>query len=442
MVPSQPAISTMATFESTTATFDVCTLSPKRELIADAAGALALVETMPATLRGVKLGNKSYTAAAAAALAGRLKGLRGLVDVDVADVIAGRPEAEALEVLAHLSGALAAAAGGGDAASCAAEALDVSDNALGQKGLDALLPLFGGTPLVSLKTCNNGMSEAAAKQLAGLLTDKGDTSLERFHYHNNMSGDNGAVAVASIVAASPKLLDLRFSGTRAGRAGSLAFAGALRPRHLVHTLDLADNSFGDDGGEAIAAWLADCAAASPSAAAPLKKLVLRDCSLGDDGFAPLMEPLTCCPDLVHLDLSGNELTAASCSGGWLAGCAPALEFLGFEENELTSAGGAALALGLPALPKLATALLATNELASKGALLLVSALLAKAPALAKLELNGNALDDAALEKLGELLGDRDILGDMDDNDEDLADDDCLDDGGLDGLEAALGAVGI
>ena len=143
-----------------------------------------------------------------------------------------------------------------------------------------------------------------------------------------------------------------------------------------------------------------------------------------------------------LDLSGNELTAASCSGGWLAGCAPAIEFLGFEENELTSAGGAALALGLPALPKLATALLATNELASKGALLLVSALLAKAPALAKLELNGNALDDAALAKLDELLGDRDILGDMDDNDEDLADDDCLDDGGLDGLEAALGAVGI
>ena len=78
----------------------------------------------------------------------------------------------------------------------------------------------------------------------------------------------------------------------------------------------------------------------------------------------------------------------------------------------------------------------------KGALLLVSALLAKAPALGKLELNGNALDDAALEKLGELLGDRDILGDMDDNDEDLADDDCLDDGGLDGLDAALGAVGI
>ncbi|KAH8091201.1 hypothetical protein JL720_6088 [Aureococcus anophagefferens] len=374
----------MATFESATATFDVCTLSPKRELIADAAGALALVETMPAALRGVKLGNKSYTAAAAAALAGRLKGLRGLVDVDIADVIAGRPEAEALE-----------------------------------KGLDALLPLFGGTPLVSLKTCNNGMSEAAAKQLAGLLTDGGDTALERFHYHNNMSGDNGAVAVASIVAASPKLVDLRFSGTRAGRAGSLAFAGALRPRHLVHTLDLADNSFGDDGGEAIAAWLADSAAASPSAAAPLKKLVLRDClrdcSLGDDGFAPLMEPLTCCPDLVHLDLSGNELTAASCAGGWLAGCAPALEFLGFEENELTSAGGAALALGLPALPKLATALLATNELASRARSSSSPRSWPRRPR------SGSSSSTATRSttprsKLGELLGDRDILGDMDDND--------------------------
>ena len=77
-----------------------------------------------------------------------------------------------------------------------------------------------------------------------------------------------------------------------------------------------------------------------------------------------------------------------------------------------------------------------------GALLLATGLVAAAPALATLELNGNALSDDALEKLGELLPDG-VLGEMDDNDEDLADDDELDeagdDGGLGDLLSGLGA---
>ena len=442
----------MASFEGGVEHFDVCALSPKRELIEDAAGALALLEPLGdgAEVRSIKLSNKSYTSGAAGALAGKLRTLRGLVVVDISDVIAGRPEAEALEVLSFLSGALAEASGGGSAAASVVESLDVSDNALGQKGIDALLPLFeGSAPLKCLKTCNNGMSEAAARQLAALATSRGETSLETLHYFNNMSGDNGAVALAEIVAASPKLSDLRFSGTRAGRAGSLAFAGALRPRHLIHTLDLADNSFGDDGGDALAAWLADSAAAH-GGAAPLAKLVLRDCSLGDDGFAPLAAQLdAACPHLAHLDLSGNELTAEACDNAFLGSAKPSLEFLGFEENEITSLGGAKLAKQLKAagaLPKLTTALLATNELASRGALVLVAALLDAAPNLAKLELNGNALDDDALAKLAALLetkGKATALGEMDDNDEDLADDDALDDADdADDLAGLLAAVGI
>ena len=72
------------------------------------------------------------------------------------------------------------------------------------------------------------------------------------------------------------------------------------------------------------------------------------------------------------------------------------------------------------LPKLSKALFATDELASRGALLLARALAAAAPGLKTLELNGNALSDAALEQLEALLP-AGVLGEMDDNDEDLAD---------------------
>ena len=149
----------MASFEADA--WDVCAKNPKRELVADAAAADALVASLPATCRAIKLSNKSYGAKAAKAIAEKLASLRGVKDVDVSDVIAGRPEAEALEVLETLALALAKASGYGDAKRSRVTALDVSDNALGQKGLDALLPLFmGAAPLVHLKTCNNGMSSA------------------------------------------------------------------------------------------------------------------------------------------------------------------------------------------------------------------------------------------------------------------------------------------
>ena len=124
------------------------------------------------------------------------------------------------------------------------------------------------------------MSSAAAHQLKDVLTSKGVTSLESFHYFNNMSGDEGAKAIAEIVQKSPDLTDLRFSGTRAGRAGSLVFAEALRARQLLVTVDLADNRLRPRAGQLLGEWLS-----AANGASPLEVLNVRDCSLGDDGFS-------------------------------------------------------------------------------------------------------------------------------------------------------------
>jgi Leucine Rich repeat len=58
----------------------------------------------------------------------------------------------------------------------------------------------------------------------------------------------------------PHLTDLRFSGTRAGREGSVAVAKALSESPAAAagnftSLDLADNTFGSEGGALLASML-------------------------------------------------------------------------------------------------------------------------------------------------------------------------------------------
>ena len=93
---------------------------------------------------------QSYTLAGAKVVASALASVAAsgrfsqLDTVDIADVIAGRPEEEALEVLRTICAPLKE--------SKSLTAIDVSDNAFGAKGLDACVDLLEGqTKLTSLK---------------------------------------------------------------------------------------------------------------------------------------------------------------------------------------------------------------------------------------------------------------------------------------------------
>lgn len=93
---------------------------------------------------------KSYTRSSAAIVAGHLATVSvagrfaELKTVDIADIIAGRPEEEALEVLRTICSSFASVK--------SITSIDVSDNALGAKGLDACAALLEGQScLVTLK---------------------------------------------------------------------------------------------------------------------------------------------------------------------------------------------------------------------------------------------------------------------------------------------------
>jgi len=421
--------------------FDVADVGP-RELVDEARAAELLAPLLSSTrpIAGIRLSNKSYTIDAAQAIAraleqvsaaGRLTG--SLVDVDIADIIAGRPEDEALAVLRTVCEPLAPFK--------ELLSIDVSDNAFGEKGLTACEALLvGQTRIQSLKACNNGISAAAAAQLCGLILDTtGDATLERFHFHNNMSGAGGARAIATMLV-DPKLRrlrDLRFSGTRAGREGTLAVAQALASQESskdLARLDLSDNAFLDEGSDALAKALCRYS--------QLRVLLLRDSSLEAGGTKAVSEAIASVrPALEELDLSGNEIgseeddlpEAAAALRLALAVCAPSLKVFLCEDNELKSKGLAKLSAALAQCVHLRRLQLCGNEITGKGAVRLVELLVSVHTSTPTqllqstrgLELDGNFIEEDMVERLQELLagaGGAKALGSLEDNDPDQAED--------------------
>lgn len=431
-----------------TTTKTVLSFEGERELVTEARAhelvqmyADAEAQTHPPVFTHITLRNKSYTLEAArviAAFFSRLEALGAfekLTSVDFADMIAGRPEEEALQVLATLCDALSAIK--------TLTRIDLSDNALGEKGVRACFGLLQNqAQLQHIFFCNNGISAAAADVIAHeVLLFRGldtPTKLETFHFYNNMSGDGGAIALAKILPLSPALKDLRFSATRAQRDGSLTFAKALASLRKLEKLDLSDNTFKASGGEAIAAAVKNM----PN----LREINLRDAAIEDDGLVAMVEAIIeagAAKGLAELDVSGNDLTAESMQSlDQLLRISTTLRVLQLEENEIGSKGAKAIAksllIGSPALERVVANV---NEIGASGALALVKAVVDK-KVFVKLNMDGNQISADGVAKIEELLESKDksyVLGSLDDNDEDEEEED---EDSLDQMTAMLDKVTI
>jgi Ran GTPase-activating protein (RanGAP) involved in mRNA processing and transport len=209
----------------------------KREMVNRARAEELLASTAhitdPATIR---LSNKSFGIDAAEAIAERLSSFKNVRIADISDIIAGRPEEEALRVLRTICAALAG---------CDLIEVNVSDNAFGLKGVDACRDILVGKNTEKFYFCNNGLSAEAVHGIADLfaagsasssVSGKGEAQgaesaaatgppVRVLHFYNNMCGNGGAVGLARIVRSlSRTLRDLRFSATRSSGEGCLALA--------------------------------------------------------------------------------------------------------------------------------------------------------------------------------------------------------------------------
>ena len=293
----------------------------------------------------ISLTDKSYTPEAAEIIANFLRdsfegGLPiafGIVEANLADMIASQLTAQGLKVLQTICDAFA---------DSELVDVDLSDNAVGEQGCKYCKTVLNKSSLKRLSMCNMGLAQETMKDIADILTNDeyGNgciaENLTKIHFYNNMSGPGGCREFARILEKSSNLTDIRFSSTRARPEGSDILASALdaclvssgNNAKLVR-LDLRDNNFVNKGSqEALFRVLGGTKC--------LTFLNLADCELGDDGVKKVCHALfDSDSSLEHLDLSANELTrrGAKHIADYIRDC-EGLKVLRLEDNELTSKG--------------------------------------------------------------------------------------------------------
>ena len=395
-------------------TLDVRATSDAREMVTEARARELLSPAFSASgncpsFTRVALGGKSYSREASKVVAEALKleALAGVTAYDLADIIAGRPEEEALEVLMDVVGAIDPER---------AELLDLSDNALGEKGVRALMGMLGGMKnLHTLLFHNNGLSELSVSLIAECLQKP--SGIKVLEFDNNMSGSGGAIAVAALLPSCPSLVSFRMSSSRVRPDGGEALCKAIcdMPPTLRH-LDVSDSMYGgEETGIALASALRK--------QANLETINLKDCGIEEDGLDAVLEALAeaeTAPRLEVLNLSCLELGPDHCTTLCeIIKSKPALKTLILDENEFDSEGAVELASALKdAKCTIAGTLrLRENVMGSAGAIALAK-VVASWPGNVVLDIDGNQI--AKVERLRSILGD--ALGPMDENDPDMDED--------------------
>ncbi|KAJ4956464.1 hypothetical protein NE237_013247 [Protea cynaroides] len=348
------------------------------------------------------LSNRSFGVGAARIAEPILVSLKDqLTEVDLSDFIAGRPEAEALEVMNIFSSALEG---------CVLKSLNLSNNALGEKGVRAFAELLKSqSSLEELYLMNDGISEEAARAVCELIpsTEK----LRVLHFHNNMTGDEGAIAISEVVKRSPALEDFRCSSTRVGSEGGVTLAKALGTCTHLKKLDLRDNMFGVDAGVSLSKAL--------SGHAGLMEAYLSYLNLEDEGATALTNAFKeSAPSLEVLEMAGNDITSEAAPA--IAACIKAKQLLtklNLAENELKDEGAIVIAKALEEdHNQLREVDLSTNSIRRVGARLLAQAVVDK-PEFKLLNIDGNFISDQGIDELKEIFKKSpEVLGPLDEND--------------------------
>ncbi|KAL0668217.1 hypothetical protein Bca4012_030921 [Brassica carinata] len=312
-----------------------------------------------------------------------------LTEVDLSDFVAGRPEAEALQVMNMFSSALEGSK---------LRFLDLSDNALGEKGIRAFASLI-----------------------------KSQRDLEELYLMNDGISEDAARAVRDLLPSTAKIRDFRCSSTRIGSEGGVALAEALESCSRLKKLDLRDNMFGVQGGIALAQTL--------SVLTELTEIYMRR---GNRGAL-----VNSAPSLRVLELAGNDITLQST--GKLAACIASkqcLSKLNLSENELKDEGTILIAKALDeGHDQLTEVDLSTNMMRRAGARALAQTVLKK-HTFKLFNINGNFISEEGVDEVNDMFKDSpEKLGLLDDNDPDGEDEEGEEEEDSE-LEAKLGGLKI
>ncbi|KAL0772128.1 hypothetical protein Bca101_037279 [Brassica carinata] len=292
-----------------------------------------------------------------------------LTEVDLSDFVAGRPEAEALQVMNMFSSALEGSK---------LRFLDLSDNALGEKGIRAFASLI-----------------------------KSQRDLEELYLMNDGISEDAARAVRDLLPSTAKIRDFRCSSTRIGSEGGVALAEALESCSRLKKLDLRDNMFGVQGRGNRGALV--------NSAPSLRVLELA----GNDITLQSTGKLAAC------------IASKQC-----------LSKLNLSENELKDEGTILIAKALDeGHDQLTEVDLSTNMMRRAGARALAQTVLKK-HTFKLFNINGNFISEEGVDEVNDMFKDSpEKLGLLDDNDPDGEDEEGEEEEDSE-LEAKLGGLKI
>lgn len=357
----------------------------------------------------VKLSTKSFGIDAAKVVTRAFANIAAtLKEVDLSDIIAGRPEDEALKAMQIITEATLGAK---------ITSVDVSDNAFGEKGVRACSAMLQQqTGIESISFMNNGISEQAAAAILELLASP--QSLKKFHLHKNMTGDEGTVHIGKLLEEAPHMEDFKMAGSRFTSDGAVTLAKGLASGTSLTKLDLTDNNVNEEGGIALATMLFK----QPK----MKHLNFEMTSLGPDASAAVASALAAgCPELEYLNLSSCDITPEGVpSVAKAISAMKNLKVLKIAENELGDFGVTQICVALKMSGAPIVELdVSTNELVHAGAVAAARLAAAKVGFTA-LNLDANYISDEGVEEVKSVLEGAGIsaaLMSMEENDADMAD---------------------
>jgi Ran GTPase-activating protein 1 len=379
--------------------------------------AIVVAENEGKLLNEVNLGCRSYREDGVAILAQFLTQelVKNVTIVKLDDMIAGVQTDPALRILEAICALFA---------HCTLKYVDLSDNALGNRGLEACDAVLGQqTELELVKFEDNGLAAESMAVLERQLT--GSEHLQTLIFENNMVGPEGATHFAGIVGSCPSLTNIKYAQVRAGLAGARAVLQAIVDNTNLNLVSLDINGaklFSDDQEDAIA-LLVQVITQNPN----LKHLDIGDCELTDDGMNQLLPFLLGANlSLEFFNVCENELSIECCDklADFLLQQQSTLCMFHAHGNEFTSQGVETL-MGVykdANDSRLENVDFSENQLGHRAAVALTQAAL---PNIQNVKLSGNGFSLRDVTRLEKRFGD--ALEEMEDNDEDAEFDDELED---------------
>ncbi|RDD46836.1 Ran GTPase-activating protein 1 [Trichoplax sp. H2] len=227
-------------------------------------------------LQALRLSGNTIGVEAAVVIADALKDRKELERAYWSDIFTGRLRSEIPLALESLSKAVFTA-------QASLVEIDLSDNAFGPDGINAVKSLLSGRPGYTIKTLklnNNGLGPNGGKILAAALRECYKNSGDKFSLKTFICGRNrleiaGSEALASAFKIIGTLEDVSMPQNGIKSEGIVPLVCALACNKSLKRLNLNDNIFSQDGSKALAEAMANWPY--------LQYLNVGDCLLGSDG---------------------------------------------------------------------------------------------------------------------------------------------------------------